>query len=163
MAVTTPDNARDPLAPLDDLDTTILAGVRQYWESHDPIPPALVEHIQFAIDLNAADLEVSRLVGMEQLAAARADEHTRLVTFQSDSLTVMITIDPRRDGSIRIDGWLTPQASHRIELRIGPSTLSTNSDGNGRFALDAVPAGIMQLIVHLDGTSRRIITPSIAI
>lgn len=161
--MTTPDKAIGPMAPLDDLDEAMLAGVRQYWEHYDPMPPALVEHIQFTIDLDAVDLEVSRLVGMEQLAAARADEHTRLITFQSDSLTVMITIDPRSDGSIRIDGWLTPGASHRVEVRNESSSLSTLSDDNGRFALDPVPSGIMQLVVHLDGTSRKVITPSIAI
>jgi hypothetical protein len=160
---------------LSDLDEEILAGVRQLWETVDPVPAGLVEQIQFAIDLDAIDVEVSRLTELRELAAARTDELARLVTFQSDSLSIMIAIDPRPDGTARIDGWLTPAARHEIELRspAKPPTLTrparpacslnTESDETGRFALDAVPTGIVQLVVHVAGNSRRVITPTMEI
>jgi hypothetical protein len=153
--------ADGPDAPLTDLDATILSGVRQLWESVDPLPPGLIDQIQFAIDLEAVEFEVSRLVEVRELAAARTDEHTRLVTFQSDSLSIMVTVEPHVDGSTRIDGWLTPGARHRIELRTTAGPMATESDDDGRFSLDRVRAGIIQFVVH--GNSRRIITPSMEI
>ncbi|MGH3763452.1 hypothetical protein [Actinophytocola sp.] len=163
----TPEFAEGPDAPLTDEDAEILAGVRQLWEVADPMPPGLVDQVQFAIDLDrvdeAVELEVSRLVEVRELAAARSDELTRLVTFQCDSLSIMITMEPRADGTTRIDGWLTPGASHRIELRSPARTMSTESDDTGRFALDAVPAGIVQLVVHVVESARRIITPTMEI
>jgi hypothetical protein len=137
--------------------------VRHLWETVDPMPPGLVEQIQFAIDLDNIDLEVSRLTELRELAAARTDELARLVTFQSDSLSIMITIEPRADGTTRIDGWLTPAACHEIELRSPARPMSTSSDDTGRFSLDSVPPGIVQLIVHVAGNSRRIITPTMEI
>jgi hypothetical protein len=155
---------RDEDAPLSDLDAAILAGVREMWETVDPMPPGLVDQIQFALDLDTSlELEVSRLVESQELAAARTDELTRLVTFESDSLSIMITIEPRVDGTARIDGWLTPGACHAIELRCPARPMATESDDAGRFSLDAVPMGIVQLIVHLTGNSRRIITPTMEI
>lgn len=159
----TQDDAEGPDAPLSDLDAAILSGVRHLWETVDPMPPGLVEQIQFAIDLDNIDLEVSRLTELRELAAARTDELARLVTFSSDSLSIMITIEPRVDGTARIDGWLTPGACHHIELRSPARPMSTSSDETGRFSLDSVPTGIVQLIVHIAGNSRRIITPTMEI
>lgn len=150
----------DPDAPLTDADLTVLAGVRDLWEAVDPVPAGLVDQIQFAIDLNTVDLEVSRLIESRELAAARTDEHTRVITFQSDSLSIMIAVEPHPDRTVRVDGWLSPGASHRVELRSRSRTMSAESDDDGRFSLDPVPAGIAQLIVHLAGNSRRIVTPS---
>jgi hypothetical protein len=157
----TPEDRGDELT---ELDAAILSGVRHLWETVDPMPPGLIDQVQFAIDLDSSlDLEVSRLVERHELAAARTDELTRLVTFESDSLSIMITIEPRVDGTARIDGWLTPGACHGIELRCPSRPMSTESDDAGRFSLDAVPIGIVQLIVHLTGNSRRIITPTMEI
>ena len=145
-------------------DDSILDGVRNLWETVDPMPDGLVDQIQFAIDLDSSlELEVSRMIETQELAAARTDELTRLVTFQSDSLSIMITIEPRVDGTARIDGWLTPGACHRVELRCPAKPMTTESDDAGRFALDSVPTGIVQLIVHIAGNSRRIITPTMEI
>jgi hypothetical protein len=150
--------------PLSDVDESILAAVRRLWETADPMPAGLIEQIRFALDLDTSlDLEVSRMVETQELAAARTDELTRLVTFQSDSLSIMITIEPRVDGTARIDGWLTPAACHEIELRCPATPITTSSDDAGRFSLDSVPTGIVQLIVHLSGNSRRIITPTMEI
>lgn len=159
----TPEDTGGPDAPMSDLDAAILAGVRHLWETVDPMPPGLVEQIQFAIDLDDIDLEVSRLTELRELAAARTDELTRLVTFSSDSLSIMITIEPRADGTARIDGWLTPGACHEIELRSPARPMATSSDDAGRFSLERVPTGIVQLIVHIAGNSRRVITPTMEI
>lgn len=149
--------------PLSDHDAEILSGVRNLWEAVDPMPPGLVDQVQFALDLDTIDIEVLRLSERRELATARTDELTRLVTFQCDSLSIMITIEPRMDRTARIDGWLTPGACHEIEVRTSIRSMTTESDDTGRFALDGVPAGIVQLIVHVAGNSHRIVTPTLEI
>jgi hypothetical protein len=158
VAVTQADG---PDAPLTDLDMAILDGVRQRWEAADPMPSDLVDRIQFAIDLNAIDVEVSRLVELHEPVATRADEHPRLITFQSASLSIMVSFDPRIDGTQRIDGWITPGDAHRVELRSQQGSRFADADNEGRFSLEDVTPGVVQLVVHLAGNSRRVITPSL--
>jgi hypothetical protein len=167
-----PEDAEESIGPEDTLseqDEAFLDALRTMWEEADPLPPGLVERVRFAVDLEALDAldtldaELARLVEVSRLVAARSDEFTRLVTFQSDSLTIMITLDPRVDGTTRVDGWLSPGARHRIELRCPAGALRAESDDAGRFALDGVPAGTAQLVVHDVDHSYRVVTPPIEI
>lgn len=142
-------------------DAALLAALSAVLAAADPVPPGLVDRVRFAIELDDADAELSRLVEMSSLVAARSEEFTRLVTFQSDSLTIMITLEQCADGTTRIDGWLTPAACRRIEVRCPAGPRSTESDDTGRFSLDAVPTGSVRLVVHDPGSTHRVITPTI--
>ena len=106
--------------PFDEQDAAILAEVRQLWAERDPLPDGLVDQIQFAIDLECLDVEVLRMTLLDEATSARGDELSRLVTFSSDTLTIMIRVFPGKDGTNRIDGWLTPGDSHRSSY--GPVT-----------------------------------------
>jgi hypothetical protein len=158
------DPTSDPGAdePMDDLDAAILAGVREYWTAVDPVPPDLVDRIQFALDLANVDVEVSRLTELEKVAAARGDERSRMITFDSESMTIMITVVSDAAGVRRMDGWLTPAACHSIELRTDEQTLRTESDVNGRFAFGSVPSGLVQLVVRRDET-QTVTTPAFSL
>jgi hypothetical protein len=154
--------------PLDELDARILAGVRSLWDALDPVPPNLVDQIRFAMDLESADFEVLRLTERMRFEVARGEEQSRLITFDSDSLTIMIKIDLNRNGTVRVDGWLTPPATHPIELRTTAGSLTTASDDGGRFALDGIAPGMAQLVVRPTGTvpggrGRTVTTPSIVL
>ncbi len=153
----------EPHVPLPEDDAELLDVVRQVLDAADPMPSDLVERVRFAIDLEDVDVEVSRLVEMPVPAGARSDEFARLVTFQSDSLTIMVTLEQGTDGTTRIDGWLTPAACRRIEVRCTSGPLSTESDDTGRFSLAAVPAGNVRLVVHDSGSTLRVITPTIQV
>ena len=142
-------------------DAALLAAVGAVLDAADPVPPGLVDRVRFAIELDDVDAELARLVEVSSLAAARSDEYTRLVTFQSDSLTIMITLEQGADGTTRIDGWLTPAACRRIEVRGPAGTRSADADDTGRFSLDGLPAGAVRLVVHDPGSTHRIITPTI--
>jgi hypothetical protein len=157
-----PENTEEPEETLTEADLAILAAMRTMWESTDPIPTGLVERAGFALDLDDTDFEVSRPVQPLAPAAARSDELARIVTFESDSLTIMIMFEQCADGTTRIDGWLTPGACRRIELRCTAGPLSTESDDTGRFSLDAVAPGPVRLVVH-DTASHRVITPTIEV
>lgn len=155
--------------PLDELDFAILTDVRALWDALDPVPPTLVDQICFAMDLESTDFEVLRLTERMRFEVARGEEQSRLITFDSDSLTIMIKIDQNRNGTVRLDGWLTPPASHPIELRTMDGSMVTASDDGGRFALDGIRPGMAQLVVRPNGTQtpadqgRTVTTPSIVL
>ena len=142
-------------------DDALLVAVAAMLDAADPMPPGLVDRVRFAIELDDVDAELSRLVEMSSLVAARSEEFTRLVTFQGDTLTIMVTLEQGADGTTRIDGWLTPAACRRVEVRCPAGPRSTESDDTGRFSLDAVPAGTVRLVVHDPGGTHRVITPTI--
>jgi len=148
--------------PLDELDFRLLAGVRELWEDADPMPATLLDQIRFAIQLEDVDLEVMRIREQEAVAGARsAAEQGRLITFDSESLTIMVNVSPEPGGTIRLDGWLTPPAEHPIEVRTSSGPLTTTSDAEGRFAVSGVPHGMVQVLVRTVGRSRTVSTPAI--
>lgn len=153
---------------LDARDEELLDLLRECHETLDPMPDSLVERSLFAIDLQDLDAEVFRLAERHELESVGArGEEARVVTFDSDSLTVMIRINPQ-DRTVRIDGWLAPPQTCRVELRTGGRVLSTGVDEEGRFVLDAVPRGLAQLVVRpgesmTGGAEQSILTPAIVL
>jgi hypothetical protein len=158
-------------APLDDIDLTTLAGIRQMFAAADPMPPDLPERIRFALALRDLEVEVARLTAEEAdgpVLAARGAEHSRTVTFDSDSLSIMIRIDANADGTARVDGWLAPPQRREIEMKTSTDSLSAVSDEHGRFAFTQVPRGTAQLIVRpagqeLSGAGRSVVTPTLIV
>src|SRR5262245_50102978 len=113
--------------PIDDIDIAILDGIAGLLDAVDPAPAGLVERVQFALALEDIDAEFTRLREQSELltAAARGDEESRTITFDSTSLTIMITISTGGDDTVRLDGWLAPPAAHRVELRTSAGRLQT--------------------------------------
>jgi hypothetical protein len=148
---------------LDEVDAMILAGIRELWSTVDPMPATLVERIQFAVELEDVDVEVMRVCEQQELVAARGDERTRLITFDSESLTIMVNVRPNKNGTIRLDGWLTPPACHPIELHTSDGPIMTSSDDGGRFVVDDVPHGMTQLVVRPVAQTRTVSTPTISL
>ncbi|MEU7524470.1 hypothetical protein AB0A74_01900 [Saccharothrix sp. NPDC042600] len=141
-------------------DLAVLRDVQALWEIADPMPPELTEVVEFALELAKADSEVLQAAVHQDLPAARGDERTRLVTFDGAGITVMVDIALSDDGTARVDGWLTPAAPHRVELRRRGGPLEVTADERGRFAFDRVPRGMVQLVVHAD---RTVTTPVIVV
>jgi hypothetical protein len=166
--VTVPD-ADLPSAqePLDDSDLGLLAEVRDMFQAADPMPAELPDRIRFFLAFRDLDLEVARLTAeQDELAvAARGTEQSRTITFDSESLTIMIRIDANADGTVRVDGWLAPAQSREIELKCAADPLTVTSDGQGRFAFSRVPRGTAQLVVRPAGPAagRSVATPALII
>ena len=156
----------DDEAP-DESDLGILDGVRELFHGADPMPASLPERIRFSLALRDLEFEVARLcVEDGSLAlAARGAELSRTITFDSDSLTIMIRVDSNQDGTARIDGWLAPAQSLTIELRTMAETLTTDADDGGRFAFSRVPRGSAQLVARArpgpDGPGRAVVAPAL--
>jgi len=153
--------------PLDETDLQILADIRDLFQDADPMPPDLPERIRFSLALRDLEVEVARLAAEDrEMLAVRGPEQTRTITFDSDSLTIMIRIDQNRDGTARVDGWLAPPQRREIELKTAGGALDTASDERGRFAFASVPPGTAQLVVRpaeqgASGSGRSVVTPAL--
>jgi hypothetical protein len=149
--MTNPGAGRVPSAdgPLDDVDLGLLDDIRDMFQAVDPMPTDLPGRILFSLSLRDLEIEVARFAD-EDLSAAgtRGAEQSRTITFDSESLTVMIRIDPNKDGTVRVDGWLAPAQRREIEMKTSGDSLSVSSDEQGRFAFPRVPRGTAQLIVR---------------
>lgn len=143
-----PDAAPD--GPLDATDLAILASISEMYQQADPMPADLPERIRFTLAMRDLEAEVARLVEESgaELLATRSAEESRTVTFDSESLTIMIRIESNSDGSARVDGWLAPPQRRDLEMRTGANAQHAASDEQGRFAFVSVPRGYAQLFVR---------------
>jgi hypothetical protein len=155
---------------LDDVDLELLAAIREIFEVADPMPADLPERVRFSLALRELEIEMAWLAAEEdELAVAvRGAEQNRMVTFDSDSLTIMITIEANKDGTAHVDGWLAPAQRREIEMKTTADSLHAGSDEQGRFAFARVPRGIVQLVVgpaeHKPGrAARSVVTPAVVL
>jgi hypothetical protein len=153
----------DSGGPLDESDLGLLDSIREMFQAVDPMPADLPERIRFSLALRDLEVEVARLAAAEDqpALATRGTEQSRTVTFDSDSLTIMIRIDPNRDGTARVDGWLAPPQCREIEMKTAADSLQVTSDEQGRFAFPRVPRGTAQLIIRKAVTGRSVVTPAL--
>ena len=94
----------------------------------DPVPATLVDRLQFALDLES---EIDVLRPYEEVGAAagaRGGEEARTITFDSEDLTIMISVSVQSVRTVRLDGWLAPPGDHLVEpSRSGPTTRAGSS------------------------------------
>jgi hypothetical protein len=154
--------------PLDEADLELLDGVREIFRATDPMPADLPERIRFLLALRGLEIEVARLAAEEHqpALAVRGAELSRTITFDSDSLTIMIRIDPNPDGTARVDGWLAPPQRREVEMKTTADSLTVASDEQGRFAFARVPRGMAQLVVRSaeseqSHAGRPVVTPAL--
>ncbi len=135
-------------------DAWLLATIRAVFEWIDPMPADLPERIRFSLALRELDAEIASFASAadELAVAVRGTEESRTITFDSDSLTIMIRIDPNPDGTVRVDGWLAPPQCHNVEMRLAESSLTVTADESGRFVFLGVPHGTARVVVHAPGT-----------
>lgn len=163
-------NDQDHGKPMDQRDLDVLGDLLDIYDRLDPMPGMLPEVVLFGLQIKDLDAEVARLVDSElSLAGAagtRSVEHAKRVTFSSDNLTVMISVQAQPDRGLRLDGWAAPGGRLRAELRTDGETMTTECDETGRFVFESVPSGSVQLVLHptedSDPTIRiPVVTPAI--
>ena len=88
--------------PMDRADLRLLSDLLAIYDTVDPIPEMLPDLVLFGLDVHNLDAEFARLVESELsvsgASGTRSVEHARRVTFASDSLTVMVVVNPQRNG-----------------------------------------------------------------
>ena len=157
----------DAAGRLDEVDAELLAGIRDLFTDADPPPCHLVERVQFAQELEDASIEVFRL-GLDRDLVATRGEQSRTITFDSDSMSIMIRISASEHERVRVDGWLAPPVARSVELRTSAEPLQADVDDQGRFVFSEVRHGLIQLAVQVvqdDSPARRrlVVTPSIEV
>jgi hypothetical protein len=144
----------------------------QFWRRIDPMPTALLDRLVFTVRGLAearpwrADQEL-RLLRCSELelvgGGVRAEEAARTITFSSDSISVLLTVNQDHDQH-RLDGWIDGGKGRvLVELRRDESVRSVDSDADGRFYFDQVPSGLIQLSFRLDGGELTVVTPGVQI
>lgn len=178
----------------------LLGAIRELYETIDPMPPGLPGRVQLSLRSSAKlkssaglrssaklkssaelrfpadlDAEIARLVSgaPEAALAARGAEESRIVTFDSDSLTIMIRVEANPDGTARVDGWLAPPQPRPVEVKTAVGSITVTADETGRFAVESVPRGSARLVVRPAGApdghdgaragSSLVITPAMAL
>jgi hypothetical protein len=166
-----PQSHRSDLAALaagqiDSDDVAVLQSVAVLYNSLDPVPAGLVDRIQFGITLDALHAEIAELERSGEVVGARSEAtEAQTVTFNSSSLTTMITISLIAADRVRLDGWAAPGAGFSVELRIADDTMRTTADIDGRFVFQDVSRGFAQLVLRPPAGSSQppIVTPAIEI
>ncbi|GAA1354515.1 hypothetical protein [Saccharothrix algeriensis] len=159
-------NPVDPDGPdggPDELDARVLREVRALWEAADPVPGDLLDRIRFAVELADHDVEVAWPAEHREVAGVRGDVRSRLVTFTGDALDFVVNAQSLGDGTLRVDGWVSPPGAHPVEVRTPSGTLRTASDDEGRFALERVPAGLVQFVIRPEGRGGAVSTPTMTL
>lgn len=155
----TPSVAGD--GALDDLDALILDRLDALHEQLDGPPPGFTDLMVFAVAAHGLDLELARLE--EGALAARGDEEvTRSLTFEADSLSVLVRMTDAGDDRVRIDGWIAPAERAVVELRHpanGPDKRVDAGD-DGRFVVDGLRRGLVQLVVRRGSGAGPVVTPT---
>ncbi|HMO10231.1 MAG TPA: hypothetical protein PKB06_01715 [Actinotalea sp.] len=153
-----------PDEPMDARDRALLAELARVVEKVDPVPDGLAERALFALTLADLQAEMVELVRMElPELAVRSEEQVlaRTITFTAEPCTVMVTTSAGPDG-VRIDGWVAPAARCTITVYRPDGELHAESDGEGRFVIEAVPSGPASLVLRrVDGVGPTVSTPVI--
>jgi len=152
---------------IDDLDLRALAMLRTVWQASDPVPSGLADRAKFAMTVAALEAEVAQITTMTaETAGVRSTQYDRAgtVTFSSDQLSAMISIEVVDGGTARVSGWVTSGPT-RIELRERSRTQETTTDAEGRFTFASVERGLAHLVMRRldDEEGRPVITPAIEI
>jgi len=150
-------------------DDDLLAGVRTYWETADPVPAGMVARLQTAAALAASDtdldMELMLLVERsEELAGARGASTTAYtLRFAHDGVDLLLRVST--DGtSPRIDGWVVPPSPVNVVVLRDTETLATLDVGDtGRFELPDLTPGMLRLRLDPTDGSTPFVTPAFEI
>jgi hypothetical protein len=165
----TPAHGEDVLAgqPLDVDDERALRLVRTHLDAIDPVPHDLGNRVKFAMTVASLEAEVAHLTHDSlELGAVRTTEYDRAttVTFESGSLSIMVTLDEGERSVTTLRGWVTVPGAE-VELREHSRSSVTVADDEGRFVFEDVERGTVNLLIRLhdEPGSRPVLTPGIQI
>lgn len=152
---------------IDEQDLRTLATLRSILQASDPVPADLAERAKFAMSVAALEAEIAEITTTTpELAGVRSTDYDRAgtITFSSEQLSAMITIELVDGGDARLSGWVTTGPTH-IELRERSRTQETTTDDAGRFTFTSVQRGLVHLVMRRldDPQGRPVITPAIEI
>lgn len=166
--MTTPEKREEALAAghIDAHDERALALVRTHLDLVDPVPDDLTERVKFAMTVASLEAEIAHLMNDSLAGATRTTEYDRAttVTFESEGLSIMVTLEPVERDVVRVRGWVTSPGAD-VELRERSRSQESTADDEGRFVFERVNHGTIHLVIrrHDEPGARPVITPGIEI
>lgn len=167
--MSSPQSSEEALAaqPLDSTDERTLRLIRTHLERVDPVPVDLTERVKFAMSVASLEAEIAHLMSdSSSVGATRTTEYDRVstVTFESEGLSIMVSLEPVKGGSTLIRGWVTSPGAD-VELREHSRSQEVTADEDGRFVFDRVARGTVHLVIRRNDEpgTRPVITPGIEI
>jgi hypothetical protein len=157
---------------LDSCDERILAVINELHHRDDPIPDDLNERVHFVLKLEAAlDAKVASVYRPAELTSMRGETNLAVgqgdpasITFDCETVTVMVTPRPSASSELRLDGWIGPEGIYEVELRGPNGTRRASTDESGRFVLDGLPNDQMfQLVIRPDQALQREGLPAVVV
>jgi hypothetical protein len=157
-------------------DDSLLAGVRTYWESKDPVPEGMVARLQTSAALAASDLydvgldiELMLLVERtDELAGTRGTSTSAYtLRFAHDGVDLLLRVSTDSVAS-RIDGWVVPPSAIAVVVQRDTATgwadEATLEVGTaGRFELPDLAPGMLRLRLEPADGSTSFMTPAFEI
>jgi hypothetical protein len=157
---------------LDSCDERILSVINELHHRHDPMPEDLNERVQFVLQIEAElDARVARVSRATELVEVRGEAELAVgqgdpasITFDCETVTVMVTPRPSALSELRLDGWIGPEGTYEVELRSVDGSKRASTDETGRFVLEGLPDGQMfQLVIRPDESLQREGLPAVVV
>lgn len=149
-------------------DEALLKALRTMWEQIDPCSADLAERSLFKLALEDLDAEVMTLQGALSASGVRGPEVVSTIIFESERLSLVVTVSTIDRGRRRVDGWISPSAALLVRLHLDDGMREEAADADGRFAFVEVPGGMAYFTIEPTpdaalSLARTIITPAITI
>ena len=147
---------------IDELDIEILDRIAGLHGQLDGPPDDFDDEIVFAVAAAELGAELARLEEQELVAVRGGAESIQAMSFVASSLTILLTITNLGGERVRIDGWLAPGAPYDVQLRSRRASATdrrTVADEAGRFVIDRVRRGLLQVVIRPRG-GRSVVTPT---
>lgn len=158
--------------PLDSCDERILSVINELHHRDDPMPDDLNERVKFVLELEAElDARVARVSRSKDLVLIRGEADLVVgqgdpasITFDCETVTVMVTPRPSAVRELRLDGWIGPEGTYEVELRSSEGSRRASTDETGRFVLEGLPDGQMfQIVIRPDEALQREGLPAVVV
>ena len=144
------------MSELSDRDVDLIQHLRDTLAEVDAVPEDVLATARAALGwgLSAAtlDAELAELIedtSMSAAAGVRGTHAPRLVTFESESLTVEVEVSPQGNRR-RLIGQIVPAGHRRLTLHSPEGVRDVDVDEIGRFAVGDVPAGPISFVCVSD-------------
>ncbi len=140
----------------DDADeATLMAELRRMASIVDPVPADAVAAARSAFAWRTMDAELAELTADSAIdafaAGVRGSTMPALLTFEASGLTIELEVSAI-GGERRLIGQLVPPAPGAVEVRHRGGVVSVKADTMGRFSVDGVTAGPVNLRCAADMT-----------
>ncbi len=143
----------------------LLDSLADVWDTHDPVPDALVERVLVALaieDLDVAYELLSLTSRRAELVGARAGGEAITFTFDSDDVSMVLRVSSTGPDTCRVDGWITPLRALTVTASQGGRSVVANILDAGRFEFPELRSGATRFLLHPDANpTTNLVTPAV--